>query len=186
MACGCKSQSIPAIGVVVRTESLFRIWPFAQKPDTITRKIKRNRNCRVFLSGRKRGLRKRRRAFQIWFARGRRRPRDSLLSLACPAASISRFTARARRISKTRIDLAGYARRDAEVYNCGSNRSTLITSTQEAFDVPSEVELIEWFGCSPVTEREGRYRYQVSDNSNVSLVFSFDVIECSIQTVVTV
>lgn len=54
------------------------------------------------------------------------------------------------------------------------------------FDVPSELELVEWFGCVPEKFGEGQYRYQVSDRFNVTLVFSFDVIESSVQTIVIV
>ncbi len=59
-------------------------------------------------------------------------------------------------------------------------------SAQEAFDVPGELELTEWFGCNPVKQGDAQYRYQVSDKSNVTLILSFDVIESSIQTVVIV
>jgi hypothetical protein len=58
--------------------------------------------------------------------------------------------------------------------------------TNEAFDVPSEFELIEWFGCEPVKDGDGRYHYKVSDKFSVTLIFSFDVIESSIQTSVIV
>ena len=59
-------------------------------------------------------------------------------------------------------------------------------NTQDVFYVPSELELIEWFSCDPVKEGDAKYRYQISDASNVTLIFSFDVIEASIQTVVIV
>ena len=59
-------------------------------------------------------------------------------------------------------------------------------NTQNAFEVPSELELIEWFGCASEKSGDARYRYQISDESGVTLIFSFDVIEASVQTVVTV
>lgn len=59
-------------------------------------------------------------------------------------------------------------------------------NAKNAFDVPSELELLEWFGCEPVKDSEFRYQYQISDKSNVTLVFYFDVIEASIQTVIVV
>ena len=58
-------------------------------------------------------------------------------------------------------------------------------SAEETFDVPSELELIEWFGCVPV-RHDFQYQYHISDRSNVTLLFSFDVVERSIQTIVTV
>ena len=54
------------------------------------------------------------------------------------------------------------------------------------FDCPSEHELTEWFGCVPEKDEDFRYRYRVSDRFDVRLIFSFDVIEASIQTIVTV
>ncbi|HSY16991.1 MAG TPA: hypothetical protein VK815_01595 [Candidatus Acidoferrales bacterium] len=59
-------------------------------------------------------------------------------------------------------------------------------NARQPFDVPNELELIEWFGCDTVKEDEKRYCYQFSDESNVTLIFSFDVIQASIQTIVTV
>jgi len=59
-------------------------------------------------------------------------------------------------------------------------------NARDTFDVPSELELIEWFGCDPVKEGDAKYRYQISDESNVTLIFSFDVIEASVQTIVIV
>jgi hypothetical protein len=55
---------------------------------------------------------------------------------------------------------------------------------KDMFTIPSELELLEWFGCEPTKAEDGQYRYQVSDKSNVTLIFSFDVIQASIQTVV--
>src|SRR5712671_1126448 len=81
--------------------------------------------------------------------------------------------------------MGGHAGRTPKVYNSNSNRGTLIMSTKDDFGVPSELELIEWFGCE-AKKGDGQYRYQISDKSNVTLIFSFDVIESSIQTMVLV
>jgi hypothetical protein len=47
---------------------------------------------------------------------------------------------------------------------------------------PSELELIEWFGYAPRSERCGHMLYEVSDGTGMHLAFSFDAIERSIQT----
>ena len=59
-------------------------------------------------------------------------------------------------------------------------------SDHETFDVPTELELMEWFGCVPIKHGDFRFQYQISDKSNVTLIFSFDVIEASVQTVIIV
>lgn len=50
------------------------------------------------------------------------------------------------------------------------------------FELPDKLDLMIWFGCEPEEPYEGCYRYQIADDSNVKLLFSFDVFNPSIQT----
>ncbi len=47
----------------------------------------------------------------------------------------------------------------------------------QEFETVGEAQLTEWFGCAPIKEGDGRYRYETSDSANVRLIFSFDAIE---------
>jgi hypothetical protein len=55
--------------------------------------------------------------------------------------------------------------------------------TPESLSVPTEQDLIEWFGSIPVKTAEGQYRFEVEDKTGVKLLFSFDLIQASIQTI---
>ena len=50
--------------------------------------------------------------------------------------------------------------------------------------VPDEVELIEFFGSEPqlAEPQNGFWLYETRDASGVTLRFSFDVLQCSVQT----
>jgi hypothetical protein len=37
-------------------------------------------------------------------------------------------------------------------------------SAKEMFEVPNDLDLIEWFGSEPLKEGNGRYRYVASDS----------------------
>jgi hypothetical protein len=57
----------------------------------------------------------------------------------------------------------------------------------DEFVVPSELELLEFFGADPSERSEdGYYCYEVADARGVTLRFSFDVLERSVQTVLSV
>ncbi len=57
-------------------------------------------------------------------------------------------------------------------------------SSQQEFLVPTERELLEWFGCPPKGGSDSRYAFEVVDSVNVKLRFSFDVIQSSVQTTI--
>jgi hypothetical protein len=50
------------------------------------------------------------------------------------------------------------------------------------FECPSELDFLEFFGVEPEKVGEGRYLYEVLDSNGISLRFSFDVHEESVQT----
>lgn len=58
----------------------------------------------------------------------------------------------------------------------------------EAFSVPDEVELLEFFGAEPVERSvdDGYWCYEVVDARNVKLRFSFNIFEQSVQTTLQV
>jgi hypothetical protein len=58
----------------------------------------------------------------------------------------------------------------------------------EAFSIPDEVELLEFFGAEPVERSvdEGYWCYEIVDARNVKLRFSFNIFEQSIQTTLQV
>lgn len=51
--------------------------------------------------------------------------------------------------------------------------------------IPSIHDFEEWFGCTAENPREGRFRFRVSD-ATVTLVFSFDIFEESIQAIISI
>ena len=55
---------------------------------------------------------------------------------------------------------------------------------REPFDVPDAIELLEFFGSEPVEASpcDGYWLYETSDSVGVTLRFSFDVLERSVQT----
>ncbi len=56
------------------------------------------------------------------------------------------------------------------------------------FVVPDEMELVEFFGTEPVERQveDGYWCYEISDNRGVTLRFSFDLFEQSVQTAISV
>ncbi|MEQ1737161.1 MAG: hypothetical protein ABL886_12255 [Rhodoglobus sp.] len=56
--------------------------------------------------------------------------------------------------------------------------------TSEAFAIPDEVELFEFFGADPVERSvdDGYWCYEVVDARNIRLRFSFNLFEQSVQT----
>ncbi len=55
------------------------------------------------------------------------------------------------------------------------------------FVVPDEMELVEFFGTGPVERvvEDGYWCYELSDNRGVTLRFSFDLFERSVQTAIS-
>lgn len=60
--------------------------------------------------------------------------------------------------------------------------------TNQAFTVPDEIELLEFFGAEPVERSvdDGYWCYEVSDARDVRLRLSFNVFEQSVQTSIEV
>lgn len=58
----------------------------------------------------------------------------------------------------------------------------------EAFSVPDEVELLDFFGAEPVERSvdDGYWCYEIVDTRNVRLRFSFNIFEESVQTTLQV
>jgi hypothetical protein len=56
------------------------------------------------------------------------------------------------------------------------------------FVVPDEMELVAFFGTDPVERvvEDGYWCYEVSDNRGVTLRFSFDLFEQSVQTAISI
>jgi hypothetical protein len=61
-------------------------------------------------------------------------------------------------------------------------------SRDQNFDVPHELELIEFFGVQPVERaaEDGYWCFELKDEPGIKLRFSFNVFERSVQTEVSV